>query len=80
MGQLSSTTMPNDPARANALAATTQASGALAAHDFHQLADVQPTVARFANIDNHQTRRAYQHDVQEFMTFTGSKIRRSSVT
>jgi len=39
--------------------------------DFHQLADVPPAVAWFANIDNEQTRRAYQNDVQEFMAFAG---------
>lgn len=39
--------------------------------DFHQLAEVPPAIAWFANIDNLQTRRAYQNDVQEFMVFTG---------
>lgn len=38
---------------------------------FQQLADVPPALAWFANIDNPQTRRAYQNDVQEFMTFAG---------
>lgn len=46
-------------------------SGALSAHDFHQLADVPPAMTWFANIDNPQTRRAYQNDVREFMTFAG---------
>jgi integrase/recombinase XerD len=44
---------------------------ALTAHDFHQLADVPPALAWFANLDNPQTRRAYQNDVQEFMAFAG---------
>jgi len=39
--------------------------------DFHQLAEVPPAIAWFANIDNPQTRRAYQNDVQEFMAFAG---------
>lgn len=38
---------------------------------FQQLADVPPALTWFANIDSPQTRRAYQNDVQEFMTFTG---------
>jgi site-specific recombinase XerD len=42
---------------------------ALTAADFHQLADVPPALTWFANIDNLQTRRAYQNDVQEFMAF-----------
>lgn len=63
--------MPNDPKSANDLVLTTPAPHALTAADFHQLADVPPAVAWFANIDNPQTRRAYQNDVQEFMTFTG---------
>jgi site-specific recombinase XerD len=38
---------------------------------FHQLAEVPPALAWFANIDNPQTRRAYQADVEEFMAFAG---------
>lgn len=44
---------------------------ALTAAQFHQLADVPPALTWFANIDNPQTRRAYQNDLQEFMAFTG---------
>lgn len=44
---------------------------ALTAVQFRQLADVPPALTWFANIDNPQTRRAYQNDLQEFMTFTG---------
>jgi len=44
---------------------------ALAAADFHKLTNVPPAVAWFANIDNEQTRRAYQSDVQEFIAFAG---------
>ena len=44
---------------------------ALTALQFHQLADVPPALTWFANIDNLQTRRAYQNDVAEFMTLTG---------
>lgn len=46
-------------------------SRALTAQDFHQLAEVPPAIAWFANIDNSETRRAYQNDVQEFMVFAG---------
>jgi hypothetical protein len=38
---------------------------------FHQLAEVPPALTWFANIDNPQTRRACQNDVQEFMRFAG---------
>jgi integrase/recombinase XerD len=44
---------------------------ALTAAAFYQLADVPPALTWFANIDNPQTRRAYQNDVEEFMSFTG---------
>ena len=44
---------------------------ALTAAQFHQLTDVPPALTWFANIDNPQTRRAYQSDLQEFMAFTG---------
>jgi integrase/recombinase XerD len=47
------------------------AARALTTLDFHQLADVPPVLTWFANIDNPQTRRAYQNDVQEFMAFAG---------
>jgi len=43
----------------------------LTAVEFHQLADVPPALTWFANIDNPQTRRAYQCDLAEFMAFTG---------
>ena len=38
---------------------------------FHQLAEVPPALTWFANIDNPQTRRAYENDVREFMAFAG---------
>lgn len=38
---------------------------------FQQLADVPPAMTWFANIDNLQTRRAYENDLREFMTFIG---------
>lgn len=44
---------------------------ALTTHDFEQLVAVPPAVAWFANIDNPQTRRAYENDVREFMAFAG---------
>lgn len=39
--------------------------------EFQALAEVPPAVAWFANIDNSQTRRAYQNDLTEFIAFTG---------
>ena len=47
------------------------ASVSLTAAQFHQLADVPPALTWFANIDNPQTRRAYQNDLTEFMAFAG---------
>lgn len=43
----------------------------LTSAQFQQLAAVPPAMTWFANIDNAQTRRAYQNDLQEFMTFAG---------
>jgi site-specific recombinase XerD len=42
----------------------------LTAAQFQQLADVPPAIIWFANIDNLQTRRAYENDLQEFMRYT----------
>ncbi len=39
--------------------------------EFHGLAAVPAEVEWFANIDNPQTRRAYQNDLREFMHFVG---------
>lgn len=50
---------------------TSAPSSALSTHEFHQMADVPPALTWFANIDNPQTRRAYQNDVREFMAFAG---------
>lgn len=47
------------------------AKASLTEAQFHQLAEVPPTLTWFANIDNPQTKRAYQNDVQEFMAFAG---------
>ena len=44
---------------------------ALTSAAFYQLADVPPALTWFANIDNPQTRRAYQNDVEEFMRYAG---------
>lgn len=43
----------------------------LTAAEFHQLGNVPPEVEWFANLDNPRTRRAYQIDLRDFMTFTG---------
>lgn len=42
----------------------------LTAAQFHQLADVPPEAEWFANLDNPRTRRAYQVDLRDFMSFT----------
>lgn len=49
-----------------------QTSGRLlsAAH-FQQLAEVPAAATWFANIDNSQTKRAYEADLRDFMLFTG---------
>jgi integrase/recombinase XerD len=51
--------------------ALSPSSAMLTATQFHQLAGVPPALTWFANIDNPQTRRAYQNDLTEFMAFTG---------
>ncbi len=43
----------------------------LTAWEFQALADVPPEVEWFANIENPNTRRAYQNDVRQFMAFAG---------
>lgn len=63
--------MPHDPVQVGQLWPAAPTPRALTAADFHQLADVPPVLTWFANIDNPQTRRAYQVDVEEFMAFGG---------
>jgi integrase/recombinase XerD len=43
----------------------------LTAPEFQRLAEVPPEAQWFANLDNVQTRRAYQNDLRAFMLFTG---------
>jgi site-specific recombinase XerD len=43
----------------------------LTAAEFQSLSEVPPEVEWFANIENENTRRAYQTDVREFMAFAG---------
>ena len=45
--------------------------GLLTRKEFHALADVPPELEWFANIDNARTRRAYQIDLKDFMSFVG---------
>jgi integrase family protein with SAM-like domain len=45
--------------------------GLLTRQEFQQLADVPPELEWFANIDNARTRRAYQIDLKDFMSFVG---------
>ena len=46
-------------------------SRALTASEFHRLNEVPAAYEWLANIDNPNTRRAYQGDVEEFIAFTG---------
>ena len=62
--------MADEISRVEPLPASTSSS-ALSTHEFHQLGDVPPAMTWFANIDNVQTRRAYESDVREFMNFAG---------
>ena len=43
----------------------------LTATEFQSLAEVPPEVEWFANLENANTRRAYQNDVKEFVAFVG---------
>lgn len=45
----------------------------LTAAEFQNLANIPPEAEWFANIENPRTRRAYQIDIQDFMTFVGIK-------
>ena len=55
---------PADPAAPASRSALTSAQ-------FRKLAEVPPEIEWFANIDNRQTRRAYQNDLRGFMAFAG---------
>jgi site-specific recombinase XerD len=48
-----------------------EAGQRLSAAQFHQLAAVPAEAEWFANLDNPRTRRAYQNDLQDFMSFAG---------
>ena len=50
----------------------------MTAREFQGLADVPPEAEWFANIDNRQTRRAYQNGIKDFMTFV-EKLRLRAV-
>ena len=43
----------------------------LTSAQYHQLSEVPPAIEWFANIDNPQTRRAYENDLRGFMKFVG---------
>jgi site-specific recombinase XerD len=43
--------------------------GALPLADFSDLADIPPEIEWFANLDNANTKKAYERDVKEFMAF-----------
>lgn len=48
--------------------------GLLSREEFQKLTLVPPEVEWFANIDNERTRRAYQIDVRDFMSFVGIRV------
>lgn len=50
---------------------TTTEGSLLTKAKFHQLSEVPPEVEWFGNLDNPNTRRAYQGDVKSFMRFVG---------
>ncbi|MEM1452600.1 MAG: tyrosine-type recombinase/integrase [Bacteroidota bacterium] len=52
-------------------AAGAQSRFALAAHEFERLADVPAVMVWLGNIDNPNTRRAYQGDLESFIAFCG---------
>jgi integrase/recombinase XerD len=39
--------------------------------EFHELSDIPPELEWFGNLDNKNTRKAYERDVKEFLTFVG---------
>jgi hypothetical protein len=43
--------------------------GALPLADFYELADIPPEIEWFANLDNANTKKAYERDVKEFLAF-----------
>jgi integrase/recombinase XerD len=43
----------------------------LTSAQYRQLSNVPPAIEWFANIDNPQTRRAYENDLRGFMKFVG---------
>ena len=45
----------------------------LTTEEFHRLAEVPPEIEWFADIQNPNTRRAYQNDLKEFMNLVGIK-------
>ena len=49
----------------------TRTQSLLSRAEFQELAQVPAAVEWFANIDNAKTRRAYQNDLQNFMSFVG---------
>ena len=49
----------------------TATDGFLTREEFQNLAEVPAEVEWFANIDNPQTRRAYQIDLRDFILFVG---------
>ncbi len=55
----------------NSLTKTDPEERLLTRSEFQDLADVPPEVEWFANLENANTRRAYQKDIRDFMEFVG---------
>ena len=62
--------MDNKP-KTTAITTRADAGRLLSAEQFQQLADVPAAMVWLANIDNPNTRRAYQSDVEAFVAFCG---------
>ena len=61
--------MPDNSEDAGVFVPTAPAPRALTINEFHRLAELQPAIAWFANLDSFHTSRAYKNDVGEFMCF-----------
>ncbi len=70
---LSASKSGSDPVDANLVAQRASGDGGrlLSAEEFHQLRDVPEVFQWLANIDNPNTRRAYQSDLEAFIAFCG---------
>jgi site-specific recombinase XerD len=66
-----SSVVPSIPGSTAITPADDQGTRLLSRAEFFGLAELPPEHEWFASIDNTHTRRAYQNDIRDFMTFTG---------